>query len=63
MDEISVEKVGQLLLEVPQLLAAAAGDQLVQGQSLLLRAQAAELLHRGVQPADKGSAGHCVKVP
>ena len=31
MDEISVEKVGQLLLEVPQLLTAAARDELEAG--------------------------------
>ena len=51
LDKISIEEVRQFVLEVPELLAAAAGDELVEGEGLLLGLQRGEPLHHGLQPA------------
>ena len=54
--KISVEKVREFLLEHPELVAATARDQLVEGVALLVRLQARELSHHTLQPDWEGLA-------
>jgi hypothetical protein len=53
--EIPVEEVREPVLEVPQLLGAALGDQPVQGDCLLLAGEAGKCGHQALQPGGKST--------
>ena len=54
--EVSIQKVGELLLEEPQLVTAAPRYELSEGLALLVWLQAGELTHHALQPGGEGLA-------